>query len=674
MEIVTGDKYLDCLEKFVESQAGPLIEGSIVLKLNPVGLHYVHSRLDALSELDRLLAGTPVDYLRAYISDLGDHRALDQLRRILQLLTSLKVVSVLPSPARDPTPLSLLPFGRLKVLELRGCDLSTSAARGLLELRHTLEKLICHNSTDSLRHVFASRIADINDSPKWNRLQVVSCARNNLVLMDESLQLLPAVETLDLSRNKFPRIDNLRKCTKLKHLDLGFNHLRTIASLAKVSSQIVKLVLRNNSLTTLRGIENLKLLEGLDICYNIISNLKELEILASLPCINSLWLEGNPICCARWYRAHVFSFLIQPEKLKLDEKRINTTEHWQRHIIVASRKKQPANYEFFAPVVIAEEEWYTNPTKKKSSRLAFIENNEHRRRTSSDQESVSCENDIQVRDDKLISGAESEIVDLMNRVELMKKERSISWLRELKEWMDQDGNMLDNSTYNGALSSSDKLKVSSNAIMSRNIGESLTCQPESKRTHALEECSRKNSRRNNSYTGHSEYSDKIDKLGIKLVLEDGGGASVPIIEELDSDQQTLRSSSHEGMYAEPSGSGKLPSETAVYNANQNRDPNASGALVHIASSNLGSHSSFHSSGSPPHYQQEILSRRLNLEEEILQLSAESFSVASSDSNTSYSKEDMYEFESTTSEGAPLPDGYCSDISINGPSHNAYHNE
>ena len=136
--------------KFVEQQAGPLIEGTFVLKLNPAGLHYVQSRLEALNELEQLLAGAPVDYLRAYVSDLGDHRALEQLRRILRLLTSLKVVSVLPTPIRDPTRLSFLPFERLKVLELRGCDLSTSAAKGLLELRHTLEKIICHNSTVSL--------------------------------------------------------------------------------------------------------------------------------------------------------------------------------------------------------------------------------------------------------------------------------------------------------------------------------------------------------------------------------------------------------------------------------------------------------------------------------------------------------------------------------------------
>lgn len=88
---------------------------------------------------------------------------------------------------------------------------------------------------DALRHVFASRIVDVKDSPSWNRLSFVSCACNGLVLMDESLQLLPVVETLDLSQNRFAKVDNLRKCTKLRHLDLGFNHLQTIISFSEVN-------------------------------------------------------------------------------------------------------------------------------------------------------------------------------------------------------------------------------------------------------------------------------------------------------------------------------------------------------------------------------------------------------------------------------------------------------
>jgi Leucine-rich repeat (LRR) protein len=83
----------------------------------------------------------------------------------------------------------------------------------------------------------------------------------------------------------------------------------------QVSSRIVKLVVRNNALTTVHGIENLKSLVGLDLSYNIISIFSELEVLGTLPLLQNLWLEGNPICCARWYRAHVFSFFRNPENV-----------------------------------------------------------------------------------------------------------------------------------------------------------------------------------------------------------------------------------------------------------------------------------------------------------------------------------------------------------------------
>ncbi|KAL4362297.1 hypothetical protein GQ457_04G011910 [Hibiscus cannabinus] len=425
MAIVTRDVYLEKLFKFVYEQAGALIDGTKVLKLNPVGLHYVQSRLQALQELEGLLAGAPVDYLRAYISDLGDHRALEHLRRVLRLLTTLKVVSALPPPGRDPTPLSLLSFGRLKVLELRGCDLSTWAAKGLLELRHTLEKIICHNSTDTLRHVFASRISEIKDSqsPQWRRLAFVSCACNRLLLMDESLQLLPAVETLDLSRNKFGKVDNLGKCAKLKHLDLGFNHLRSIASLNEVSCCVVKLVLRNNALTTLRGIENLKSLEGLDVSYNIISKFSELKFLAGLSFLQSLWLEGNPLCCARWYRAQVFSYFSHPENLKLDGMEIDTGEYWKRKIIVASREKQPPSFGFYSPA----REWDINKNK-----IACNGSKQESSCICSGLDHVSCRDQIRIREN-IIYEDEAEIVDLMNKVEQLKKEHSTLWLWD---WMD----------------------------------------------------------------------------------------------------------------------------------------------------------------------------------------------------------------------------------------------
>ncbi|KAI3454949.1 hypothetical protein Pfo_011612 [Paulownia fortunei] len=644
MEIVTGDQYLESLVKFVENQAERLIEGTLVLKLNPVGLRYVQSRLEALAELESLLAGAPVDYLRAYVSDLGDHRALEQLRRILRLLPSLKVVSVLPPPARDPTPLYLLPFARLKVLELRGCDLSTSAAKGLLELRFTLEKLICHNSTDALRHVFASRITEIKDSPQWNRLSFVSCACNGLVLMDESLQLLPMVETLDLSRNKFAKANNLRKCTKLKHLDLGFNSLRSIASFSEVSCQIVKLVLRNNALTTLHGIENMKSLEGLDVSYNIISNFSEVEILAGLPSLQNLWLEGNPICYARWFRAQVFSLFSHPEKLKLDEKRISASEFWKQQIIVASRQKQPASFGFYSPAkddAYLEGSIYTK--RKRISRLVNIESEEQRKYTCSDQDSVSCDNEIQSKDENSITDEEAEIEDLMKRIEFMKKERSVLWLQEFKEWMNQtSNNVIDGSKLRSCILSNNKEILLEGETQDEDLGEasryisdSIQLSGDESSTIFLE--------------SETSFADVItvnsgqryvDRIGASKFYMGHAGGDTSVAKKLNVNQEEPAFLNNEGCVSADAGDTRF-SSLAVPRGDK---VSAKNVISPTATNDItGSCSSLACPGSPPHFQEGILHRRHNLEEEYLQLSAESLSVASSDSNTSCSEEDSAEF-------------------------------
>uniref|UniRef100_A0A1J3JEM7 Serine/threonine-protein kinase 11-interacting protein n=1 Tax=Noccaea caerulescens TaxID=107243 RepID=A0A1J3JEM7_NOCCA len=573
MAIVTGDRYLENLEKFLEEKAGSLIEGTDVLKLNPAGLHYVHLRLESLIELERMLSGAPVDYLRAYVSDIGDYRALEQLRRILRLLPSLKVVSSLPSPARDPTPLSLLPFARLKVLELRGCDLSTSSAKGLLELRHTLEKLICHNSTDALRHVFASRIAEIKDSPQWNKLAFVSCACNRLLLMDESLQLLPAVESLDLSRNKFAKVDNLRKCSKLKHLDLGFNQLRKISHLSEVSFHLVKLVLRNNALTTLRGIENLKSLEGLDVSFNIISNFSELEFLGSLSFLTDLWLEGNPFCCARWYRAHVLSYVAHPNDLKLDGKQIGNREFWKRQVVVTQRKSQPASYGFYSPARNeADDEGSGNRKKTKVYRLASIDCEEESTYANSDQESASCELETQSKEENFKPDHEADIFGLISKVEQLKKERSVLWLREFKEWMDDPSeDVVDVRKDSWSIDSEKKYYTKS----PKQHGETLGYAPRTLPGFQI-----------------TDLNQKQQAFFLDGKLNENGNMSIS-----DATQDITGSFSH---------------------------------------------------SSPPHYQKDVLHRRHNLVEEILQLSADSYSVASSDSS-SCSENENYESEQSNPE-------------------------
>ncbi|XP_068471451.1 uncharacterized protein [Phaseolus vulgaris] len=568
MTIVTGDRYLVKLVQFVEENAGLLIDGTTVLKLNPAGLHYVQSRLEALHELESLLAGAPVDYLRAYVSDLGDHRALEQLRRILRLLTSLKIVSVLPHPIRDPTPLSFLPFGRLKVLELRGCDLSTSAAKGLLELRHTLEKIVCHNSTDALRHVFASRLKEVKNSPLWNRLSFVSCACNGLVLMDESLQLLPAVETLDLSRNKFAKVDNLQKCTKLKHLDLGFNHLRTFAPFTQ---------------------------------------------------------------------------------LKLDEKEINTSDFWKRQIIIASMHKQPASFGIYVPAKDEAVVEGGNIRRRKACRLVSIRNEEETTSICSDEDSVSCANDIQIqnREDPDLSDNSAEIVDLINRIEHMKKERSIHWLRDFRDWMD----------------------IASD-ISVQTMKEGSTTLHHQKGFYIRNK------------TNH-EQSGEVSRYASDSVLASGDDSSMTILESDSSFVDTCASSFHRqqlfdyrGLLGNASGALLLDSggvdmehlksslEGIISSLSQTRSSHADtltteGAQTMTENVNMSPLTTIHDVSesqsssacppSPPHFQEDLLHRRQHLVEEILQLSADSYSVASSDSNTSCSEVDCSEFEPSVPE-------------------------
>ncbi|XP_023734782.1 uncharacterized protein LOC111882642 isoform X2 [Lactuca sativa] len=638
--IVTGDRYLESLVKFVEKQAGPLIEGTLVLKLNPVGLHYVQSRLESLAELERLLAGAPVDYLRAYVSDLGDHRALEQLRRILRILTSLKVISVLPPPScRDPTPLCLLPFSRLKVLELRGCDLSTSAARGLLELRHTLEKIICHNSTDALRHVFASRIAEIEHSPQWKRLSFVSCAYNGLVLMDDSLRLLPVVETLDLSRNKFTKVDNLLRCSKLKHLDLGFNQLRTISSFSKVTCQIVKLVLRNNALTTMRGVENLKSLEGLDLSYNIISSFSELEFLAALPSLKTLWLEGNPVCSASWYRPQVYSFFTDPEKLILDDKKISTREVWKRQIIIASRQKQPASFGFYSPAKDeAETEASVHNKMKKLSRVASIESEMASTESSSDHESIIYEDEEEGKQENTNLNKGAEIDDFMNKIEFMKKQRSASWLEEFQKWMNP---------------------VSSDHIKANHVPSGLPLIPEK------EKDSRKKRR-------VKQFGKKTRYISASADVFEEHRMELPVsyypYDDLSIDTVSEQYPETESNYLadeDASISNHMKYDKKVNEVSKNiKSLKDKGAMAHsdngfkVEGPEMTSSNSrfiplesvddvIDAPRSPPHYQEDILHRRHNLEEEFLQLSVESFSVVSSDSYSSDSGDDSVEIDSTT---------------------------
>jgi hypothetical protein len=97
---------------------------------------------------DHGLSGRPLLHVRIFtlvrmdaIFKTGDSRLF-----YLLVFPFLQIVGA-NTPLRDTAPLRLSMFSGLRHLEINGCDLSTAAAKGLLDLKPRLETLTCLDST-----------------------------------------------------------------------------------------------------------------------------------------------------------------------------------------------------------------------------------------------------------------------------------------------------------------------------------------------------------------------------------------------------------------------------------------------------------------------------------------------------------------------------------------------
>lgn len=286
---------------------------------------------------------------------------------------------------------------------------------------------------------------------------------------------------------------------------------------------------------------------------------------------------------------------------------------------------------------------FVTPLQKKVTRLASIEGEEESTCLVSDEDSVSIDNEVQSREEVSISDDEAEIVDLINRVELMKKEHSILWLREFKEWMDHSSEtFLDHSRYCTTLLHPERENLIKTKTSQRQHGESSRYASDSVQVSGDESST-------NVLESDSSFIDTVsgsqahkyfERIGL---VGNTGGVGSAGMGRMDLKEEHLRASSFERI---SNVSAQPKSFHADIFANQGA-PRIADNLSMSPLTTIGDVSESHSSsaypGSPPHYQEDILHRRHYLEEEILQLSAESYSVASSDSNTSCSEDDGCDF-------------------------------
>ena len=214
----------------------------------------------------------------------------------------------------------------------------------------------------------------------------------------------------------------------------------------------------------------------------------------------------------------------------------------------------------------------------------------------------------------------------------MKKERSILWLQEFKDWMD--------------------IACDKSAETSKEARAALHHQKE----HYI---------RNKT---NQEKHGEVSRYASDSVLASGDESSMNILESDNSFVDMSRQQYFENRGSHGSASGASFSDLGGVDVDRLKSFSLEGisnSRAHRMAENVnvsplttindvsGSQSSSACPSSPPHFQEDLLHRRQHLVEEILQLSADSFSVASSDSNTSCSEVDYSEFEPSMPEADNL---------------------
>ena len=186
---------------------------------------------------------------------------------------------------------------------------------GIQRIRAQLKSITCRRSLDSLSYFFARCAADqVESDNPWSALEEVDCSSNTIHTMDGALTLFPVVKTLDLSDNSIEELsDGVRKMHALTQLNLGYNQISSLKALSHPESQTLHrlsiLVLCNNKIGSLHGIECLTGLTKLDLSSNEIVTFDEFRRIRHLEKLRQLWIEGNPVAYEKHWRARVLALV-----------------------------------------------------------------------------------------------------------------------------------------------------------------------------------------------------------------------------------------------------------------------------------------------------------------------------------------------------------------------------
>ncbi|XP_054915216.1 serine/threonine-protein kinase 11-interacting protein isoform X2 [Poeciliopsis prolifica] len=239
--------------------------------------------------------------LPSHPADTSSLLQLQFLFDVLQKTLSLKLIH--PPGVRLESAVKIFPFKSLKCLELK--RIPAHLLEGLRGVYSQLEVFTCSKSLDSLEELLSLCGGDLSSALTWLELHTLNFSYNAIVCLDQSLSLLNVLKSLDLSHNKIQECGEfLKPLSELEHLNLGYNCLQRAPTLGpSARAKLHTLILRNNELETINGVEQLSSLQHLDLAYNLLLEHAQLAPLSLLHGLTSLNLEGNPLYFQKSHRS-----------------------------------------------------------------------------------------------------------------------------------------------------------------------------------------------------------------------------------------------------------------------------------------------------------------------------------------------------------------------------------
>ncbi|XP_046886845.1 serine/threonine-protein kinase 11-interacting protein [Hypomesus transpacificus] len=313
------------LATLLRNDGDSVLAGSSTLTLQTSSLQH----LTCLFE-QYLLSRTQQHGFLALPSHPADTDSLLQLQFLFDVLQKTVSLKLINTPGtRLQSVVKIFPFKSLKHLELK--RVPPHCLEGLRGVYSQLGVFTCSKSLSSLEELLSLCGGDLSSALPWLELHTLNFSYNSIVCLDESLSLLNVLKYLDLSHNKIQECaEFLKPLSELEHLNLGYNCLQRTPVLGFTSrAKLLTLILRNNELETINGVEQLCSLQHLDLAYNLLMEHSQLAPLSLLHCLNTLTLEGNPLFFQRGHRASTIRHLSPKAaylRLKLDGTPLSSSE------------------------------------------------------------------------------------------------------------------------------------------------------------------------------------------------------------------------------------------------------------------------------------------------------------------------------------------------------------